>query len=144
MRDRPWILLGLAAFLGLITFPIWYNRAAGTTSAAPELQKAVKGDTCIYPTEYMRASHMDVLMRWRDEVVRNDKRLVKIGDKTYNMSLTSTCMDCHTSKADFCDKCHNYAGVKPYCWDCHVDPALLKGGAGERAALRAPGGQHVD
>ena len=25
-------------------------------------------------------------------------------------------------KADFCDKCHTYASVKPYCWDCHTEP----------------------
>ena len=143
MRDRPVIVAALAVFLFLITFPIWYNRAAGTASAAPELQKPVKGERCIYPTAYMRPSHMDVLMEWRDEVVRNNRRLVRIGGTTYNMSLTATCMDCHSSKADFCDRCHNYAGVQPYCWDCHVDPALLKGATGERAAVR-PGGEHVD
>jgi hypothetical protein len=122
MRDRGLILIGLAVFLGLMTFR-WYNTAAGTDSRAPELQKA-KGDACIYPTEYMRANHMNVLMSWRDEVVRNNKRTVTIGGKTYNMSLSSTCMECHTSKKDFCDKCHDYAAVTAYCWDCHVDPAL--------------------
>lgn len=122
MRDRPVILIGLVAFLGLITFPIWYNTAAGTDSAAPKLQKAAKGDACLYGTEYMRNNHMDVLVKWRDEVVRNGNRLVEIGGQPYEMSLTKTCLDCHTSKAEFCDQCHHYAGVAPYCWDCHVDP----------------------
>ena len=126
MRDRGLILIGLVVFLAIITFPIWYNSAAGTTSAAPDLQKAVKGDTCIYPTDYMRANHMDVLMEWRDEVVRNNNRTVTVGGQVYNMSLTNTCLDCHTSKQDFCDKCHDYTGVAPYCWDCHVDPALAQ------------------
>ena len=143
MPDRPLIFIGLAVFLGLVTFPIWYNSASGTGSAAPVLQKPVKGDACIYPLEYMRASHMDVLMEWRDEVVRNNRRLVSVGGKTYTMSLTATCMDCHTSKADFCDKCHDFAGVKPYCWDCHVDPALLKGQSPQRAALIHEGGRDV-
>ncbi len=121
MRDRGLILLGLVVFLGLITFPVWYDTIAGTDSAAPELQTP-KGDACVYPTEYMRTNHMKVLMVWRDEVVRKGNRLVTIGDKTYQMSLTKTCLDCHSDKAEFCDKCHEYAAVTPYCWDCHVDP----------------------
>jgi hypothetical protein len=41
------------------------------------------------------------------------------------MSLTGTCLTgCHTNKAEFCDRCHNYAAVSVYCWDCHVDPKL--------------------
>lgn len=124
MRDRTLILIGLAVFIGLISFPAWYDSASGTSSAAPELQKAVKGTSCIYPTEYMRTSHMKVLLEWRDQVVRHGKRLVTIGGKTYKMSLTGTCLDCHASKKDFCDKCHEYADVNPYCWNCHVDPAL--------------------
>ena len=123
MRDRGLILIGLAVFLGLITFPIWYNTVTGTDSAAPELQKAVRGDDCIYPAEYMRNSHMDVLMEWRDAVVRDGNRIVKIGGKSYNMSLSGTCLDCHTKRDEFCDRCHTYAGVDPYCWDCHVDSA---------------------
>jgi len=126
MRDRGLILIGLAVFLGLITFPLWYDAAAGTSPAPPELQKPVKGDNCIYPTDYMRTSHMKVLMEWRDQVVRHQKRLVTIGGKTYKMSLTGTCLDCHASKADFCDKCHDYSDVDPYCWDCHVDSSMSK------------------
>ena len=127
MRDRGWILAGLVVFLGLITFPAWYNSATGTTAQAPELKKAVKGETCVAPVDYMRVSHMDLLMEWRDDVVRNDKRTYASDDgKTYNISLTATCLECHDSKADFCDKCHDYAGVTPYCWDCHVDPALVR------------------
>jgi hypothetical protein len=37
------------------------------------------------------------------------------------MSLSNTCLDCHSNKAEFCDRCHNYASVSPYCWDCHID-----------------------
>ena len=29
------------------------------------------------------------------------------------MSLTRTCMDCHSNKAEFCDRCHNYLAVRP-------------------------------
>ena len=41
------------------------------------------------------------------------------------MSLTNTCLGCHSNKAQFCDQCHNYLEVTPYCWDCHVDPITI-------------------
>ena len=126
MRDRLWILAGLAVFLGLISFPFWYDSATATRSAAPELQRPVRGTRCIYPTEYMRTSHMKVLLDWREQVARHGKRLVTVGGKTYRMSLTGTCLGCHASKKEFCDKCHDYADVNPYCWGCHVDPALAR------------------
>jgi hypothetical protein len=72
---------------------------------------------------------MDLLMDWRDEVVRRGNRnFVAFNGRTYTISLTGTCMGCHSSKANFCDRCHDYAGVKPYCWDCHIDPKLIRRG----------------
>jgi len=66
---------------------------------------------------------MKLLNTWRDEVIRQDKRLYETADgRVYDMSLTKTCMKCHESKAQFCDQCHNYVGVTPYCWDCHTYP----------------------
>jgi hypothetical protein len=38
------------------------------------------------------------------------------------MSLQNSCMKCHSNKKEFCDKCHNYVAVKPYCWSCHIAP----------------------
>jgi hypothetical protein len=35
------------------------------------------------------------------------------------MSLEDTCFKCHSNTSQFCDSCHTYAGVQPYCWDCH-------------------------
>jgi hypothetical protein len=122
MRDRGLIVLGLVVAIGLLTFPIWYDSARGISSEAPELKPAVEGETCIYPTEYMRESHMNVLMDWRDRVVRQDERMVNINGHEWEMSLTRTCMECHDSKEQFCDQCHNYAAVNVYCWDCHVAP----------------------
>ena len=40
----------------------------------------------------------------------------------YDISLAGTCMKCHSNKAEFCDRCHDYAGVSPDCWSCHVAP----------------------
>ena len=75
----------------------------------------------------MRQKHMELLITWRDEVVRRNVRTFKAFDgRVYDMSLTNTCMKCHDNKKEFCDRCHDYAGVTPYCWDCHIDPALAQ------------------
>lgn len=127
MRDRGLIYAGLLVFLFLITFPIWHNLRAGATAKGPEpaLPKDVK--QCVAPRAYMRNSHMDLLLAWRDDVVRRRVREYRSEDgKIYEMSLTKTCLgQCHTNKAEFCDRCHNYAAVTAYCWDCHVDPKLV-------------------
>ncbi len=124
MYDAPKVLLGLVIFFVLITFPIWYNAAGGTADYVPELAKPVKGTTCVAEVSYMRTTHMDLLNEWRDEVVRNNARVYVAPDGVkYNKSLTRTCLDCHSDKEGFCDKCHDYLKVDPYCWDCHVVPS---------------------
>jgi hypothetical protein len=126
MRNRGLIVFALVVFLGVITFPIWYNLAGGPAARAPELTLPVGETECVAPTADMRATHMDILLEWRDEVVRNNVRdYTAANGRTYTMSLTGTCLkQCHTPKAEFCDRCHDYSGVStPYCWDCHVDPA---------------------
>jgi hypothetical protein len=123
MNDKNKIIAGLIVFLALFTFPVWYN--LGKAAPAPELKltdKAKAAKTCVMSTEYMRANHMQVLDLWRHSVVRDAKRVfVNAEGKAYTMSLSNTCLDCHSNKADFCDKCHDYAAVSPYCWDCHID-----------------------
>jgi hypothetical protein len=75
---------------------------------------------CIRPKEIMRAEHMKILDEWRDEVVRDNKRdTLIIGGMEFEKSLQNGCMKCHSNKREFCDRCHSYAGVKPYCWRCH-------------------------
>ena len=123
MKDRNKILAGLAVFMAVITFPFWFN--LGKAAPAPELEltaKAKAAKTCVMPTEYMTAEHMQLLDVWRHNVVRNGERMfVNAEGKLFNMSLSNTCLDCHSNKAEFCDRCHNYASVRPYCWDCHID-----------------------
>ncbi len=127
MRDRGIIIGGLILFLGLVTFPVWYNLAAGATAKGPEPERPAREKTCVATLAYMRASHMELLTGWRDQVVREHARdYVAFDGRTYAKNLTGTCMKCHTSKADFCDRCHTYAGVAPYCWDCHIDPKLVQ------------------
>jgi hypothetical protein len=125
--DREIVVIGLAIFVALISFPFWFN--LGKAAPAPELKlsdKAKAAKQCIAPTPYMRAEHMAILDVWRDTVVRDAKRVYSVNDgRQFNMSLSTgenSCMGCHVTKADFCDKCHNYASVRPYCWDCHIAP----------------------
>ena len=125
MRDRTVILASLASFLVLITFPIWHGRAAGTTSLPPGLKLPEKEKQCVAPVSTMRTSHMQMLISWREEAVRQGIRTFTTGDgRVYRISLTGTCLGCH-NKQDYCDRCHNYAAVKPVCWDCHVDPGQI-------------------
>ena len=124
MYDASKIVAGLAVFVVLATSPLWYNALSAASPDKPELQRPTNGSTeCVEATEFMRSNHMDLLDQWRDTVVREDKRTYtsKAG-KDYTMSLTDTCLECHTNKEQFCDACHNYSAVTPYCWDCHVIP----------------------
>jgi hypothetical protein len=129
MRDRLLIYAGLVVFLGLITSPISYNLMARRTAKGPDIRLPAQEKRCVAPVEYMKTSHMKLLLEWRDDVVRRNVRTYAASDgKAYAMSLTGTCLEkCHTDKAEFCDRCHSYAGVQgPYCFDCHVDPKEVK------------------
>jgi hypothetical protein len=134
--DRNKVIAGLAIFIVLITVPLWKN--LGTTVLPPKpsldtpiIQKlAAKDRKCVMPTDWMRANHMQMLIDWRENVVRVDERNVTTSrgrefvapdGKKYLASLTNTCMSCHSNKAQFCDQCHNYVSVVPNCWGCHLE-----------------------
>ncbi|MEI6261200.1 MAG: sulfate reduction electron transfer complex DsrMKJOP subunit DsrJ [Deltaproteobacteria bacterium] len=123
IKDKKYIIAGLVFFIALFTFPFWYN--SGKAAPGPELKltdKAKEAKECVMPTAYMRAEHMQLLDIWRQSVVRNsDNIYVNPSGKAFTMSLSNTCLDCHSNKAEFCDKCHDYASVRPYCFDCHID-----------------------
>ena len=129
MYDASKIVAGLAVFAVLATSPLWFNALSNASPAAPKLAMPTNGSTeCVEATDFMRTSHMALLNRWRDEVVRNDVRTYtsELSGKTYTISLTDTCLGCHTDKGKFCDACHTYSAVDPYCWDCHVIPEEAK------------------
>ncbi len=132
MNDKGKILAGLVIFIVVLLFPFWFNLLFGSAEAAkapePELtQKAKAAKHCVADTQFMRMDHMQLLDQWRDTVVRQGKReYVSGAGKVYMASLSKTCMDCHSNKEEFCDRCHNYASVRPYCWDCHTYPQKEK------------------
>ena len=123
MNDKKFIIAGLIIFIVIALFPFWYNRGKAAPPPDPILTEQAKAaKVCVRSTAYMKAEHMHLLDVWREYVVREGKRTyVSPSGKEYNMSLSNTCLDCHSNKAEFCDRCHNYASVRPYCWDCHID-----------------------
>ena len=131
LYDGGKIIAGILVFLIVASVPFWYGR--GKAVAPPDLKldtpaiQQLKEKLCLEPTPYMRANHMRLLHAWRDSVVRDGNRSYKAADgKVYDISLTKTCLECHSNKAEFCDRCHNYAGAKPNCWNCHIIPEEVR------------------
>jgi len=123
MYDAGRVIAGLLIFLAIVTSPLWYRLVSGAEGGPPQLPLVTTDTTCVAPTPYMRALHMELLNSWRDDVVRRGDRVhIGIDGTTYEKSLSRTCTHCHSNKAEFCDRCHDYAAVNPYCWDCHVEP----------------------
>ena len=130
--DAGKILTGLIVFVLIFTAPFWLN-LFGNPEYTPEIKLPEKYQQCIASKEYMNHYHMNILDNWRNEVVRSDIRYYMknghpfmIDGKKAEMSLSHTCMKCHDSKTEFCDRCHDYLGVRPYCWECHVTPEEVK------------------
>ncbi len=129
MYDKGKVLIGLAIFVIAALSIVGYNATMGDvdsfrTDGKPGPEKPVGHDKCVKETAYMQTSHMVLLNEWRDEVIREGKReLVEtVGGEMVEKSLQNGCMGCHISKVKFCDRCHDYTNVKPYCWDCHLAP----------------------
>ena len=151
MYDGGKIIAGLIIGIGLLLAPFFYNAGKAAKAPEPELtSKAKEAKECVAPTPYMQKNHMQLLDDWRHSVVRDGERyydsskgtwhlrvlrdiedfMADAGErlytttvgKRYYKSLQVTCMDCHSNKTKFCDQCHNYMGVTPYCWECHIEP----------------------
>ena len=123
MSDKVKIYAGLAAFVVLVGFPVWHALASAESGARPELELPAGETQCIEETAYMTANHMNLLNGWRNAVVREGARdYVATSGESYVMSLTATCLGCHSDVETFCTRCHDYANVAPKCWDCHVTP----------------------
>lgn len=122
MYNKGTIIPGLLIFFVFVTFPVWYNGFAAGTMPKPEPPPGGE-KKCVEDIVYMRAKHMKLLNEWRDDVLRSGNRVtVEADGKTFRKGLQTACMQCHSNKEKFCDSCHTYASVKPYCWDCHLTP----------------------
>ena len=121
------IFTGLIVFVLVVAFPFLAN--FGSTAKKPEPSintpeiNKMTVKKCVESKDFMRAEHMQLLNDWRDSVVRTGNRTyTNASGEKFVMSLQNTCMKCHSNKKKFCDECHNYMAVKPYCWDCHIEP----------------------
>jgi len=122
MYDTGKIIPGLAVFVGLVTSPFWYNPVFGSGEPGPpKLEKPAVAKKCVEDTAFMRSSHMQLLLEWRETAVREGRRTVATAEGEIDKSLTNTCLACHGKHEAFCDRCHAYVDVKPFCWDCHLD-----------------------
>ena len=102
MRDRVLIVGGVAVFLVLFTYPLWHAAALGNPGQAAEVAACrQQAKECVAPLPYMRAAHMQLLIDWREDVVRNGVRQIHASNgKSYDVSLTRTCLgECHTTGA---------------------------------------------
>ena len=135
LYDSGKILIGLLIFAAIATLPFTYHIVMGQGIKAPEpktdtpeilkYQQEHNGKKeCVESKEWMRGEHMQLLNQWRDSVVRDYNRgyISNANHNRFDMSLQNGCMKCHSNKKKFCDECHNYMAVKPFCWDCHIEP----------------------
>ncbi|MDR3630115.1 MAG: sulfate reduction electron transfer complex DsrMKJOP subunit DsrJ [Desulfocapsaceae bacterium] len=126
MYNKGTIIPGLIIFVLIVMSPVLYNGLKAGSVPKPEPPPGGEKQ-CVLPVSEMRDKHMQLLNEWRDEVLRDDERVTVVADgKQYRKGLQLACMQCHTNKEKFCDSCHEYASVKPYCWDCHLTPAQQK------------------
>ena len=123
MYNKGLVITGIVIFVVFFTSPFLIGVMSGPPPEPELTPKAKLAKQCVEAKDYMVESHMQMLNDWRDEAVREGKRIYVATDgKEYTVSLQNTCMDCHSNKSKFCDQCHNYAGVNPYCWECHIEP----------------------
>ena len=119
------IIIGLVIGVLVLSYPFWPTAGKlGAKIPEPELTAVAKeAKECVEPKSYIKAEHMKLLDEWRNEAVREGDRVYRSSTgKIYDKSLQNTCMECHSNKSKFCDQCHNYTGVDPFCWDCHIEP----------------------
>jgi hypothetical protein len=88
-----------------------------------------KPGQCVADTQRMRREHPEMLKHQRDKTMHK-------GIRTSQFSLKG-CVECHASsktgsvlgEQGFCQSCHDYAGIKLDCFECHASKPKLAGGA---------------
>jgi hypothetical protein len=97
---------------------------AGLMATAQQAPAPGVGDKCVAPTDWMRRYHMTALRHQRDETVHEGAR-----DSRFSLEC---CIGCHAVKdtagvpvtiedpQHFCRTCHDFAAVKPDCFQCHA------------------------
>ena len=118
-RQRSGQVLLPVILVVIILIPLGYSVvgrivAPGAEAAETFLERPdAKHERCVKETEYMRYHHWELLREVRKEVVRYGKRS-EIG--------LARCVDCHTSRERFCNRCHEAVSLYPDCFGCHYYP----------------------
>ncbi len=135
-----YILPGFALFLVVATLPIWLGAGGHRSDFHSPPNRG--GERCIEPKDFMRVEHMRILVRWRDDVVREGNRVYVATDGRHWEKGLNTCVACHghadargksTTAAAACSECHGYVDAELDCWNCHHEAAA---GAAARARPR--------
>jgi hypothetical protein len=114
--------------LALIALPILYSATDTLFAQEPEvfLELPEGQEHCVRDTEYMRFHHMDLLLEIRDQVQRDGKRTQDVGFTACvppeGQTSCYLCQDCHSNRAEFCNRCHNAVDLVPDCFGCHYYP----------------------
>jgi len=118
------IILFLMVFLAVVLLPVLVN--LGHEPEAPALSldtpqiNSLKSSQCVETAEFMRADHMQLLEHWRTAAVRlGHTDYTSSSGQVYAASLDTSCLGCHSNRAEFCDSCHSYLATNPNCWSCH-------------------------
>jgi len=132
-RSRAVAVLAMLAVLWGQTFAVPAAQAAEPSGRTPLPAITIeKPGQCVEPKAVMRRDHMSLLKHQRDLTLREGIRA-----KKYSLN---ECIACHASQktgsvigeGGFCQSCHDYAAVKPDCWDCHQPKPGQKTATGAR------------
>jgi hypothetical protein len=133
IKDKPNIL-ALAVAVLLILFPLGFSLFSFVFAGSPDPARPFleipgsAGKDCVRDTEYMRFHHWELLREIRDRAVRDRQR----GE----LSL-SKCRECHQSREQFCNRCHDAVNLKPDCWGCHYYPDSPEASSGDGHVLQS-------
>ncbi|MHC4663299.1 MAG: hypothetical protein ACYS8W_16685 [Planctomycetota bacterium] len=115
------VVIAIVVLIVVILLPLGYSAVCfalskGTQSANVSesfLEQPKDKGECVRDKKYMRYNHWVVLYEMRDMAMRQGKK------PQHNLK---DCYGCHTSRTNFCDKCHNVVNFNPDCFGCHYFP----------------------
>jgi hypothetical protein len=112
------ILIAVVPLL-LIVLPLGFTIATHLFAQEPEIPEVFlempdpQHEECVRDAAWMRYHHWELLRKTREEVVRYGKR---------GEAGLLKCMECHTSRERFCNRCHDAVSMSPDCYGCHYYP----------------------
>jgi hypothetical protein len=135
--DGGRVVGGVAILLSVAAGPAWMGSAHGVRIAGPATPRGSAG--CVEARDDMRKNHPALLARWREQAVRLGERVQRTADgRRLPIDLTETCLGCHGTASDFCERCHAQVAVTLSCWQCHAQSARATSAATSPTNLGLP------